>query len=87
MRPSVQLTAEQFLRWQVHGVVECVFEVLLCAAPVWLVWNLQTGLENKTEVVLPFALRLMYVPITFSNTDRPINRDAQPHCLHWPAPR
>lgn len=33
----------------------------MCAAPIWLVWNLQTAMENKTEVVLPFALRLVYV--------------------------
>ena len=37
------------------------FEAAIFAAPVWLVWNLQTDAQMKVEVVIPFALRFMCV--------------------------
>lgn len=52
-----------FLRWEIHGIVECLFEVAIVALPILLVWKLQTGTENKAEVVAPFAFRLVYVQL------------------------
>lgn len=49
----------QILRWQIHAVVECLYEAAIFAAPMWLVWKLQTSNSVKIDIVAPFALRLL----------------------------
>jgi hypothetical protein len=51
----------QFLRWQIISTFDILFEVGLVGMAVYLVWGLQTSLDNKMTVTLSFASRLPYV--------------------------
>lgn len=48
----------QLLAWKVITAFNVIIEALLFALPVWLVWNLKTGLSKKLTVVAVFGLRL-----------------------------
>ncbi|KAK5713379.1 hypothetical protein LTR17_017624 [Elasticomyces elasticus] len=46
------------LRWQVLEASGCVYEVVVSAMAIWLVWDLQTSMDNKVIVIAAFAFRL-----------------------------
>ncbi|KAK5125219.1 hypothetical protein LTR85_000895 [Meristemomyces frigidus] len=45
-------------------VIGSLFEVAICLMALWLVWNLHTGLDKKTVVVIAFSFRLGIIIIT-----------------------
>ncbi|KAK3652949.1 hypothetical protein LTR56_004897 [Elasticomyces elasticus] len=51
------------LRWQVLEASGCVYEVVVSAMAIWLVWDLQTSIDNKVIVIAAFAFRLGMIVI------------------------
>ena len=55
---NCKLTLMQFLRWQVISVFDIALELSLVGMTIYLIWGLQTSLENKMAVVFSFGMRL-----------------------------
>ena len=59
--PNVDTDLSQFLRWQLISIFDIGFELALVGMTIYLVWGLQTSMDNKLAVVFAFGTRLPYV--------------------------
>ncbi|KAK4904374.1 hypothetical protein LTR49_026160 [Elasticomyces elasticus] len=73
-------------RWIVNGALTVVSDLLAVALSVYLVWDLQMGMNSKALVITAFTLRMSVLPITIIRLISLSNVDTDDFSLSYSLP-